>query len=156
MKLCRLTIHTPWSAQGCRALPCKCAHHPLASQSGPTPSFINVKRNCEGSITTHTPWSAQGCRALPCECAHHPLASQSGPTPLSILSATVLVHCKPTRTHPMISPRTTCTALQRAHHCQLPHPGQHHHQHHAQQQSSSMTSRHSGQLHCRWQVISTK
>ena len=26
--------HTPWSAQGCRALPCECAHHPLASQSG--------------------------------------------------------------------------------------------------------------------------
>ena len=26
--------HTLWSAQGCRALPCECAHHPLASQSG--------------------------------------------------------------------------------------------------------------------------
>ena len=56
----------------------------------------------------------------------------------------------------MVSPRTTCTALQCAHHRQLPHPGQHHHQHHAQQQSSSTTSRHSGQLHCRWQVFSSK
>ena len=35
-----ITTHTPWSAQGCRALPCECAHHPLASQSGPTLSLL--------------------------------------------------------------------------------------------------------------------
>ena len=37
-QLCRFTrhqlTHTPWSAQGCRALPWECAHHPV-SQCGP-------------------------------------------------------------------------------------------------------------------------
>ena len=75
-----------------------CAPSP-ASQFGPTPSFIDVKCNCAGSITTHTPWSAQGRRALPCECAHHPLASQSG-------------HCAGSITkHPMVSSGMPCTPL---------------------------------------------
>ena len=38
VQLCRFTrhqlTHTPWSAQGCRALPWECAHHPV-SQCGP-------------------------------------------------------------------------------------------------------------------------
>ena len=34
---CRLATHIPWSAQGCRALPCECTHHPLLPSLGQHP-----------------------------------------------------------------------------------------------------------------------
>ena len=62
--------HTQWSAQGCRALPYECAHHPCFPIWAST--IIDVKCNCTGSPHTnlHTP--------TPHERLHHPLLLNLG------------------------------------------------------------------------------
>ena len=71
-----------WSAQGRRALPYECAHHPPRFPIRAT-AINEVECNCAGSphINWHPSWSAQGRHALSSECAHHPLASQSVASP---------------------------------------------------------------------------
>ena len=75
--------HPSWTAQGRRALPYECAHHPprcpirataITDVKCNSAAIINVKCSCAGSshINRHISWSAQGRRALPYECAHHP------------------------------------------------------------------------------------
>ena len=105
-------VHSPASV---RTIPC----FPIRA----TPSFMDVKCNCAGSITP--PRSAQGCRALPFECAHHPTASQSGPT-LSLLLNVVM---QGLATHPPSRPKDAVhsPASVRTILLWLSNPGQHHH-----------------------------